>query len=199
MWQDASPAKVVVLEKIRLAGTRGFSNRFDAVGVVDGMIPEHEIRCAPPAFAVVAGACSISEGMPFARLCSLLGTDKAYDERTVWRHVEWGGGERVPMFFDGHVEISSTDSGCDSLNATALQVSVLVGDAEVLRHGLAFQLVVAFGQIGECLMDFHRSVLPGRAPPCIPAGTSELGGGSLVAVLVGACLHLPAIGLLTSE
>ena len=103
------------------------------------------------------------------------------------------------MVGDGHIEVSPADDRRDGFCAAATEKAVLVGDAEVLRHGFALQPVVAFGQVGEGLMYFHRCILPRSAPPSVPAGLAELGGGALVAFLEGSCLHLPAIGLLACK
>ena len=103
------------------------------------------------------------------------------------------------MIHDGQVVVCLADGRRDSLSASALEIAVLVGDAEMLSQCQTLHPVIALGQVFDGLPDFHRGILPCRAPPGIPTGLAELGGSLLVAVLEGACLDFPAIGLLAGE
>ena len=97
------------------------------------------------------------------------------------------------MIGNGEVEVVLCHDGRYGLIVSATKEGVLVGNAEMLRCGLALQLVVTLGKVGESLIDFHSSALVGGTPPGIPTGLSELGSRALIAILIGSLLHLPTV------
>ena len=187
----------------RLDGTRQTDDTpsaFGRTGAVHGNEAQGKVSGAPPSLALVAGAGHVANLLPGIIHCPLLGAYKTNGQFTLVTHIDGRSHQGLPLGRVGHggkVQTVVCQVGRHQCVFSRHQIGMLVGEAVVLRTGLALQTVHTVSKSLHGLTDFHGlglalgSIL--SRPPGVPTALScHVGVHPLVTTCVGSALHRPA-------